>query len=103
MVREGLLQEVAQFEADRAHVNRTVTQAIGYKQCLAFLETAQTEADYAHFLQEFKTASRHLVKRQYTWFRKEPSFNWLDVGKVTQETLLKTIIDDYYREPHDDE
>ena len=95
MLEAGLLKEVVHLDRLGIRQNHTATQAIGYKQSLEYLDTAQTSQDYIAFVQKFKTASRHLVKRQFTWFRKEPLFRWLDVSTLSSEELLDTIISDY--------
>lgn len=37
------------------------------------------EQQFLQYLSEFKKASRNIVKSQYTWFRHEEHFQWLDV------------------------
>lgn len=95
MLAKGFLLEVVRLDRAGIRRNTTARQAIGYKQVLEFLDTAQTEADYKRFVEAFKTATRHLVKRQCTWFRKEPLFRWLDISKYTKDELLELLISDY--------
>ena len=40
--------------------------------------TTPTEADHAAFVKAFKQASRRYIKRQFTWFRREPLFRLPD-------------------------
>lgn len=98
MLEAGFLQEVVHLDRLGIRKNHTAAQAIGYKQSLEYLDTAQTCQDYTAFVEKFKTASRHLVKRQFTWFRKEPLFRWLDVSLLSQEELVETILADYNME-----
>jgi len=98
MLRAGLLQEVVALDRKGIRSNPTASQAIGYRQTLDFLETGKTEADYEHYVEQLKAASRHLAKRQFTWFRKEPLFRWLDLSKYSKEEALAIVIDDFERE-----
>ena len=66
MLKEGLLEEIIELDRKGIRKNRTAAQAIGYKQSLEYLDTAQTPKDYELFVESFKQATRHLVKRQFT-------------------------------------
>ncbi|MEI6242976.1 MAG: tRNA (adenosine(37)-N6)-dimethylallyltransferase MiaA, partial [Chlamydiota bacterium] len=68
---------------------------IGYRQFWDFLQTSQSEEDKKNFLISFKTASRHYVKKQLTWFRREKSFRWLDISLIPQSRVLEYVIQDY--------
>ncbi len=95
MLQEGLVAEVAQLEKEGLSKNQTALQAIGYKQCLEYLKTAQTPDDYSQFVTAFKQASRRYAKRQLTWFRKETFFRWVDLQEVSVEMAAEMIIQDY--------
>lgn len=95
MLQAGLLDEVRTLAGQGLSTNPSASQAIGYKQCLDYLETPQTTDDYEHFVATFKTASRHYAKRQFTWFRKEPIFHWLDVELHDLETAAEMIAIEY--------
>lgn len=95
MIEEGLIDEVKALEKQGLRKNPSATQAIGYRQVLDFLQTAQTDEDFKAFLREFKTASRHYAKRQFTWFRKEPIFRWLNIDVHDMEIAMDMIIQDY--------
>lgn len=97
MLEEGLLEEVVKLDRQGIRENRTASQAIGYKQSLEFLSTAKTKEDYELFVENFKIATRHLVKRQFTWFRKEPLFQWLDLSKISQDDAISIIVNDFER------
>lgn len=95
MAKEGFLEEVKRLEKEGLKENLSASQAIGYRQCLEYLQTAQTSDDWLHFLEEFKKASRRYAKRQFTWFRKEPLFRWINAHKLGAETAMEMIIQDY--------
>lgn len=95
MIRRGFLDEVRELEKNGIRQNLPAAQAIGYRQALAFLDSSQTEQDYEIFLAQFKKASRQYAKRQFTWFRKEPLFRWLDIEQFDQERLKELILQDF--------
>jgi tRNA dimethylallyltransferase len=94
MLAEGFLEEVRQLQQSLKQ-NSSASQAIGYRQALDFLQTNQTAADYQQFVSAFKQATRHYAKRQFTWFRKEPLFRWLDVDMHDPEIVFDMIMKDY--------
>ena len=95
MLEEGFLEEVACLEQQGLRNNSSASQAIGYRQALDFLTTRREEADYVAFVKAFKQATRRYAKRQFTWFRKEPLFRWLDVDMHDPEVVFDIIRQDY--------
>ena len=95
MMEMDFLNEVRGLKIRDIEENRSASQAIGYRQALAFLASQQTEEDYQKFLIDFKRATRKYAKRQLTWFRSEPLFRWLDVELHDEETALDIITADY--------
>ena len=73
MVEQGLFDEVRALL--RAGVPRTSTalQAIGYKECLAYLDGSASREDA---IAEIKLRSRQYAKRQLTWLRRDPDIHW---------------------------
>src|SRR5262249_25424081 len=72
MIARGFLDEVRGLEKEGLRGNLSACQAIGYRQCLDYLSSPQTQEDWDRFMVAFKQASRRYAKRQFTWFRKEP-------------------------------
>lgn len=97
MIAEGFVDEVKRLEQEGLSKNATASQAIGYRQCLEYLQTAQSQEDWDSFVNAFKQASRRYAKRQFTWFRKEPLFRWLSIDEMTMEQVAELIIQDYER------
>lgn len=95
MIEMGLVDEVVRLCDEGLEENPSVARSIGYRQCLAYLNSAQTDSDWEEFLTSFKKASRHYAKRQFTWFRKEPLFRWLDLSQCSLATAAEIIIQDY--------
>lgn len=95
MLAKGFIEEVKRLEKEGLRNNSTASQAIGYRQCLEYLDSPQTQQDWEVFVEEFKRASRRYAKRQFTWFRREPLFRWLNLAKTPFETAAEIIIQDY--------
>ncbi len=95
MLAAGLVEEVRRLQQEGLKENRTASQAIGYKQCMEFLSSGQTPQDWERFVASFKQASRRYAKRQFTWFRKEPLFRWLNLAEISEEVAIEMILQDY--------
>ena len=94
MIEEGLIAETEALLKKGLRTNPTAAQAIGYRQAIEYLDSPQTDADYATFVADFKKASRRYIKRQFTWFRREPLFRWLDIEVHDMEVLVDMMIQD---------
>lgn len=96
MLQQGLLEEVVLLDRMGLRDNATARQAIGYKQSLEYLKMGQNPEDYEQFVADFKTASRHLAKRQFTWFKNtDKSFQWVDLTELSREAIIEMILRDY--------
>jgi len=95
MIDRGFLDEVKFLQAHGLKDNTTASQAIGYKQALEYFATAQTPRDYEEFMLQFQRASKRYAKRQFTWFRKEPLFRWIDLETYGPERALELILHDF--------
>lgn len=74
MLASGLVAEVQQLLQTGIPGNAKPLQAIGYKEIVAHLQGELTlEAATALI----KRNTRHLAKRQLTWFRREPDAQWV--------------------------
>lgn len=95
MLEAGLLDEVKALLKEGLEQNSTACQAIGYKQCIDYLHTNKAQEEYKEFVEQFKQASRRYAKKQFTWFRQEPNFRWLNIDSHDFETAAEIIIQDY--------
>lgn len=95
MLKDGFLEEVIALEKKGLRSNSSACQAIGYRQALEFLDSKQTKDDHQKFVTSFKQASRNYAKRQFTWFRREPLFRWLDLEMHDPEVAIEMIHQDY--------
>jgi tRNA dimethylallyltransferase len=84
MFATGLLDEVARLEAEGLRTGRTASLAIGYRQSLAVLDGLCTEGEA---IAATAQATRRFVRRQRSWFRRDPRVRWLPAGVSAVEAL----------------
>jgi tRNA dimethylallyltransferase len=77
MWADGLVAENRELVARGLPEGRTASRALGYQQVLRFLAGELTEAE-AH--DETIRATRRFVRRQRSWFRRDPRIHWLDAA-----------------------
>ena len=73
MVEQGLFDEVRALLAAGVPRDSTALQAIGYKECLAYLADKASREDA---IAEIKLRSRQYAKRQLTWLRRNRDIHW---------------------------
>jgi len=95
MIAKGFVDEVKRLEKQGLRLNTSASQAIGYRQCLEYLAKTETKENFDYFVDDFKRASRRYAKRQFTWFKKEPLFRWLDLDTTTTEHAIEHILQDF--------
>lgn len=90
MINDGLIDEVKELLANGVSKDGTAMQAIGYKEVIEYLEDKITKEE---MITKIKTNTRHLVKRQYTWFKhQEENAIWIAVDKFNYD--IKKIADE---------
>ena len=72
MIHAGLVEEVRSVLPYREH---NALRTVGYQEIFSFLE-GHISLDQA--IDDIKTHTRQYAKRQLTWFRKDPAFQWFD-------------------------
>jgi tRNA dimethylallyltransferase len=78
MWEAGLVDEVAGLDGLRDGL--TASRALGYQQALAQLDGVLTETEARAAT---KQATRRFVRRQRSWFRRDPRITWLDGASPT--------------------
>jgi tRNA dimethylallyltransferase len=93
MFEKGFIEEVKVLQARYKHWSKTALQAIGYKEVLAYLSGEISIEEAKHMM---KLRTRHLAKRQVTWFKKEENVHWIDSTDFEQALLkAKTLVLDF--------
>jgi tRNA dimethylallyltransferase len=75
MWASGLPDEVRHLERAGLRDGRTASRALGYQQALAELDGILTDAQARA---DTTRATRRFVRRQRSWFRRDPRIVWLD-------------------------
>ena len=71
MMKEGLLKEA---ESLLPLQSLNALQTVGYKELFSFFKGA---VDLNAAVEQIKMNTRHYAKRQMTWFKKDPQWNWI--------------------------
>jgi tRNA dimethylallyltransferase len=80
MWSDGLVDEVRGLERAGLREGRTASRALGYQQVLRFLAG---EIDEEQARLDTVAATRRFVRRQRSWFRRDPAVIWLDGAAPT--------------------
>jgi tRNA dimethylallyltransferase len=80
MWEAGFVAEVEALAADGLRDGRTASRALGYAQVLSFLDGELPDEQTAR--SETDRATRRFVRRQRSWFRRDPRIQWLDSSPV---------------------
>ena len=84
----GLVDEVRQLELAGLRDGRTASRALGYAQVLKFLAGDWTEDEAAA---QTIQATRRFVRRQESWFRRDPRVQWIPAGADLLERALAIV------------
>ena len=90
MWEDGLVAEVRALVRTGYAPTLRPLQALGYRQAAAVVAGQATEAEA---LAEMQRATRNYAKRQVTWFRREPTAEWVTVrGDDWVDPLAAAIV-----------
>jgi|SRR5271166_4220508 len=84
----GLVDEVRQLELAGLREGRTASRALGYAQVLKFLSGNWSEETAA---EQTIQATRRFVRRQESWFRRDPRVTWLQAGPGLPDRALAAL------------
>jgi tRNA dimethylallyltransferase len=89
MFGAGLVEEVRLLQRAGLQEGKTASRALGYAQVLRLLagECSEAEAQAQTVL-----ATRRFVRRQESWFRRDPRVTWLAAGAADAGDLLERAL-----------
>ncbi|WP_043654150.1 tRNA (adenosine(37)-N6)-dimethylallyltransferase MiaA [Nocardia thailandica] len=91
MFDHGLVAEVESLADNGLREGQTARRAIGYAQVLAYLDG---EYDLAHARERTLIGTRRYVRRQRSWFRRDPRVIWVDgADPALARTALARLAD----------
>ncbi len=81
MVHRGLVDEVVALCRRGLRTSPTAGKALGYAQILAVVDDAGTvHGDLSDAITVTQRTTRRFVRRQRSWFRRDPRITWLDAA-----------------------
>ena len=84
----GLVDEVRALERAGLREGRTASRALGYAQVLRFLAGEWTEHEAAA---QTVLATRRFVRRQESWFRRDPRIRWIEAGPALAQQAITAV------------
>lgn len=90
MVEQGLFGEVEELLEMGLQEEDISMKGIGYKEVIAFYDGQLTEEEA---IDKIKQNTRHLAKRQLTWFRRYDDMHWINITELGEEGAMKEIMD----------
>ena len=91
MFAAGLVDEVTGLVEHGLREGRTASRALGYQQVLAHLEGLLPLEDARA---ETAQATRRFVRRQRSWFRRDPRIHWLSTLENPTRSAVAMLTDD---------
>ncbi len=89
MVKDGLIDEVKSF-FDRGIVSKSIMTGIGYKELYSYFKN---EISLEDAIELIKKNSRHLVKRQYTFFNNQfKNIKWFNVDYNNFNNTINDVL-----------
>lgn len=95
MIENGLLDEVSRLISQGLDSSFPSMQSIGYKQLVLYCEG---KISFQEAVEEIKKATRHLAKRQLTWFKRDREMKWFDCSdmNITKNDIIRFIDERIY-------
>lgn len=97
MVEQGLFEEVRDLLEMGLQEEDISMKGIGYKEIIAFFDGVYSREDA---IDKIKQNTRHLAKRQLTWFRRYEDMHWVNISELGDEGALDEVLalsDNYLR------
>ncbi|MEJ5300602.1 MAG: tRNA (adenosine(37)-N6)-dimethylallyltransferase MiaA [Thermodesulforhabdaceae bacterium] len=94
MIERGLCEEVIKILNMGYSPDLKPLQSIGYRQIIEHLEGRMSLDDA---IRDIQLETKRYAKRQFTWFRKEPGFQWIDANRrdyllqILKNSIKKTV------------
>ena len=97
MVEQGLFKEVENLLEMGLQEEDISMKGIGYKEIIAFFAGVYTREEA---IDKIKQNTRHLSKKQMTWFRRYDDMHWINVSELGDEGAwgeISRLISDYLK------
>jgi len=87
MMEMGLYEEVEGL-LEKYSPDLVSLQGIGYKEIISAIKG---EYSLEEAVEKIKLNTRHLAKRQITWFKKTENLRWIDTGNTETRAIIKKL------------
>jgi tRNA dimethylallyltransferase len=88
MIDNGLLEEVRRLDALGLREGVTASRALGYAQLLDVIDGRTSLEDAIEVTAQ---STRRFVRRQRSWFRRDPRIHWLEAGHDPFDAALRLV------------
>ena len=88
MLEKGLEQEVRALY-EKYGENLRKINIIGYTELIEYFNG---QVSYEEAVENIKRNSRRYAKRQFTWFKNDPTYVWFDLDKLSEEEIINSIM-----------
>lgn len=88
MLEKGLEKEVRSLYEQYGDILKKIN-IIGYTQLIEYFDGNCT---YEEAVENIKRDSRKYAKRQFTWFRNDPSYQWYNLDTMSEEEIAMDIL-----------
>ena len=88
MLADGLMDEVRRLLDDGYAPSLPAMQGLGYKELIPHL---RGDMGLPEAVERFRRNTRRYAKRQWTWFRADPRYCWIDVGDDAPDVVAERI------------
>ena len=88
MLQKGLEQEVRALY-EKYGENLRKINIIGYTELIEYFNG---QVSYEEAVENIKRNSRRYAKRQFTWFKNDPSYIWFDLDKLSEDEIINSIM-----------
>jgi len=96
MLDAGLVDEVRELFEKGYDENTNALRTHGYQEVFPYL---RSEYGYEEMVERIQKAVRHYVKRQFTWFRRDPRVVWIDRSPdESAKVVAQKILDHFQKE-----
>lgn len=106
MMVRGIMDEAAWLlDAGVAPGSSIPSRAIGYRQAMEYLVRARSKeidvnsGTLLELLREIQSLNRAYAKRQFTWFRGESRYAWIDAS-ASSEDVARRVLTEFERDEH---
>ena len=94
MVEQGLFDEVKELLEMGLNEDDISMKGIGYKEIIGYFDGLYNKDEAIELI---KKNSRHLAKRQLTWFRRYEDMKWFNLSEYKSDDEAVEVLNEWVR------